>query len=96
MPWVVDKIARLRRSLDDRGLDRVAIEVDGGIHRDTIGSVVTAGADRLVVGSGVFDGPGTIAENLRCLREAVRDAAGESHGEPTRKHSGRQPGPNGP
>jgi ribulose-phosphate 3-epimerase len=74
LAWTVDKIARLRRLLTDRGLDHVSLEVDGGIHRDTIRSVVRAGADRAVVGSGVFEGPGTITDNLRSLREAAREA----------------------
>jgi len=87
--WTVDKIARLRRLLVDRGLEKVTIEVDGGIHRDTIGSVVGAGADRAVVGSGVFDGPDTIAHNLRRLRDAARAAAESSQQGTDRKHGER-------
>ena len=75
LDWTVDKVARLRRLLRQRGLEHVVIEVDGGIHRDTIGSVVRAGADIAVVGSGVFEGPDSISENLRCLREAANEAS---------------------
>jgi ribulose-phosphate 3-epimerase len=78
LPWTVDKIVRLRRLLQERGLEHVGIEVDGGLHRDTIGSVVRAGADHAVVGSGVFDGPAGVAENLRRLRDAVREAGNGS------------------
>jgi ribulose-phosphate 3-epimerase len=73
--WTVDKIVRLRRLLDQRGLVQVRIEVDGGIHQQTMPAVVRAGADYAVVGSGVFGGPATIAENLRSLRETAREAA---------------------
>jgi len=71
IPSSVDKIARLKRMLVERGLDRVRIAVDGGIHTGTAASVVKAGAAVLVVGSGLFNGRAPVAENLRGLCGAI-------------------------
>jgi ribulose-phosphate 3-epimerase len=46
----VDKLRRMRALLPDG----VALEVDGGVHEGTVRSVVDAGANLLVTGSGVF------------------------------------------
>jgi ribulose-phosphate 3-epimerase len=46
----LDKLARMRASLPER----VALEVDGGIHDGTVEASVRAGANLLVAGSGVF------------------------------------------
>ncbi len=50
----VDKVRRLRRLLDERGLGRVGIEIDGGINPETARQVVAAGATVLVAGNSVF------------------------------------------
>jgi ribulose-phosphate 3-epimerase len=47
----IEMLAQLRES---RRLD-FRIEVDGGIHRDTVADVVRAGAEILVAGSAVFE-----------------------------------------
>ncbi|WP_329904910.1 ribulose-phosphate 3-epimerase [Porphyromonas pogonae] len=49
----VDKVTRLRRMIDDRGL-KTLIEVDGGVNAATGKLLVDAGADALVAGSYVF------------------------------------------
>ena len=53
IPAVLDKIAKLRGILDEKGLP-AWIEVDGGINAKTIGSVIDAGANVFVAGSAVF------------------------------------------
>jgi ribulose-phosphate 3-epimerase len=66
IPEVVPKIRRLRQLLDEQGLPAL-IEVDGGVHLDTIDNLVAAGADVLVSGSAIFnDRP--LAENVRKLK----------------------------
>jgi ribulose-phosphate 3-epimerase len=73
IPSALEKIARLRQMIDERGY-HVDIEVDGGIKVDNIDVVVKAGANVLVSGSGVFgtkDYAATIAELRRC-GEAAR------------------------
>jgi ribulose-phosphate 3-epimerase len=57
IPATVDKVRRLRALLDARGLQRVDIEVDGGINPDTAKQVVAAGATVLVAGNAVFTRP---------------------------------------
>ncbi len=61
----LDKIPLLRRMAPER----VAIEVDGGIHRDNIRRVVQAGANWLVTGSALFGAadPGAEARVLQAL-----------------------------
>ncbi len=70
IPSGINKIERLRRMLRERGLDRVLIAVDGGIHKQTAGGVVRVGATVLVVGSAIFNDQATVAENIRQLRSA--------------------------
>jgi ribulose-phosphate 3-epimerase len=48
-----DKVARARQMLDE-GRSRAALEVDGGIARETIASVWRAGADTFVAGNAIF------------------------------------------
>jgi len=70
IPGSLDKIRRLKRSIDERGL-KVQIEVDGGIDARTAPQVVAAGAEILVAGSAVFDG-GDPEAGVRRLLEALR------------------------
>jgi len=67
------KVARARRILDD-SQSAAALEVDGGISRETIQSVWRAGADTFVAGNAVFTAKNPKAEiallrNL-CLEQA--------------------------
>lgn len=55
IPTSVDKLKRLRRMIDERGLD-TRIEIDGGIDRDNIAEICEAGAQIIVAGSAVFGG----------------------------------------
>jgi len=64
----LDKVRRLRRMIDQRGLP-VRIEIDGGIDLENIQKVVEAGAEIIVAGSAVF-GPADPAQAVRDLREA--------------------------
>jgi ribulose-phosphate 3-epimerase len=50
---VLPKVARLRKMIDDAGLD-IVLEVDGGVKPGTAKRVVEAGADMLVAGSAIF------------------------------------------
>ncbi len=69
IPATLPKIRKLREMIDARGLD-VLLQVDGGVHLDTIDELVAAGVDVFVSGSGVFTG-GDIAGNVRRLRERM-------------------------
>lgn len=65
----LDKVRRLRRMLDERGL-KTRIEIDGGIDRTNIAEVVAAGAEIIVAGSAVF-GASDPAQSVRDLRAAT-------------------------
>jgi ribulose-phosphate 3-epimerase len=55
IPTSIDKLQRLRRMIDERGLP-TRIEIDGGIDAGNIQKVVEAGAEIIVAGSAVFGG----------------------------------------
>lgn len=73
----VEKIARLRRRLDERGLS-AELEVDGGINSSTIGAVVSAGADVLVAGSAIYQAPEGVGAAIRTLRRIAEEAQVQS------------------
>jgi len=50
IPYVMDKVRRLRRRIQERGLE-VAIMVDGGVTPELIPQLAEAGADIVVAGS---------------------------------------------
>jgi ribulose-phosphate 3-epimerase len=62
----LDKIAKLRRRIDELGL-KTEIEVDGGVKPSNAASVISAGADILVAGSAVF-GAKDYAAAIRGIR----------------------------
>jgi ribulose-phosphate 3-epimerase len=66
----VDKIARLRRILDERGID-AELEVDGGINEDIAPRVAGAGARVLVAGAAVFNRKESVAQAVARIRESV-------------------------
>jgi ribulose-phosphate 3-epimerase len=65
----IEKVRRLRRMIDERGL-RVRIEIDGGIDRSNIEQVIAAGAEIMVAGSAIFGAPNPEVA-VRELREAT-------------------------
>ncbi|MDF1500689.1 MAG: ribulose-phosphate 3-epimerase [Anaerolineales bacterium] len=70
IPEMVGKIRKLRRMLDDRGLES-HIQVDGGISPRTAPLAAEAGANVFVAASAIFQHPEGIPAGLRELREAV-------------------------
>lgn len=61
-----ERIRSIRRMIDKDG-HSCLLEVDGGVNLTTCSEVIAAGADVLVVGSGLF-GTGDYAETIRQLR----------------------------
>lgn len=53
IPQSIDKVKRLRQLITERQLN-VRIEIDGGIDRTNIETVVAAGAEIIVAGSAIF------------------------------------------
>ncbi len=66
IPEAVDKIRRARALLDAVG-SSAALEVDGGISRETINACWRAGADTFVAGNAVYGAKDPAAE-VRALR----------------------------
>ncbi len=69
IPASLDKLARMRSALPAH----VALEVDGGVHDETVHPCVEAGANLLVTGSAVFG-----ADDPGAAYEAIAAAAGIS------------------
>ena len=69
IPESLDKVRRLRKMIDERGL-RTRIEIDGGIDIDNIADITGAGAEIIVAGSAIF-GSGDPGVAVRKLREAT-------------------------
>ena len=69
IPTSLDKLRRLRRMIDERGL-RTRIEIDGGVDRSNIAETVAAGAEIIVTGTAVF-GEADITQAVRGLRDAT-------------------------
>lgn len=69
IPQTLDKVKRLRQLIVERQVN-VRIEIDGGIDRENIESVVAAGAEIIVAGSAIFGKPDAEAA-VRELREAT-------------------------
>ncbi len=53
IPYVLQKIRRMREMIRERGL-AIELEVDGGIKVTNIGAIAAAGADVFVAGSAIF------------------------------------------
>ncbi|MBH5316752.1 ribulose-phosphate 3-epimerase [Paenibacillus sp. GSMTC-2017] len=54
IPYSLVKLRQVRSMLDERGLQHVHLQVDGGINLETAAAVIEAGADVLVAGNAVF------------------------------------------
>ena len=70
MEMCTDKIKNLRRMLGDRGLD-TDIQVDGGITRDNVTTVLDAGANVIVMGSSIFSGD--VADNTAYFSKLFKE-----------------------
>ena len=69
IPSVLPKIRECRRLIDQMQVP-VVLQVDGGVHRDTIDDLVDAGVDIFVAGSAVF-GDGNYRGNIQALKERM-------------------------
>lgn len=69
LPVAYEKIERLRKRIDARGLP-IDLEVDGGVSEDNAGRLTSAGANVLVAGAAIF-GHADRAARVRLLRQAA-------------------------
>lgn len=70
IPMALEKLRRVRRMIDERGLS-VRLEVDGGVTAQNIAAIAQAGADTFVAGSAIFH-----AKDYRAEIAAMRAAIG--------------------
>ena len=77
IPASLDKVRKLARLREERGLD-FRIEIDGGVALETVGEIVAAGAEILVAGNAVF-AHGDIAGHARRLLDAAHAAIPARH-----------------
>jgi ribulose-phosphate 3-epimerase len=70
IPTTMDKLARLRRMLDERGMGHVHLQVDGGVHQGNVAEVARAGATNIVAGSAVFNNKQTVEQAIAAMRHA--------------------------
>jgi ribulose-phosphate 3-epimerase len=73
---MLPKVRRCRKMIDELN-PSVLLEVDGGVHEDTIGGLVDAGVDVFVAGSAIF-GKSDYGENIRRLRSRMKKKNTES------------------
>lgn len=68
----LDKLKRARSMLDARGLDKVVLQVDGGIEPDNARAIAEAGATCLVAGTSVFGHHKGVAAAIDRFRSALQ------------------------
>jgi ribulose-phosphate 3-epimerase len=71
IPSSLDKLARARRMIDERGLSGIELQVDGGVNKDLIAAVRDAGATSAVAGSAVYAPGRSRAETIAELQKAL-------------------------
>ena len=74
IPGTLKKIERVRRLIDDSGLD-IRLEVDGGVTEHNIAEVAAAGADMFVAGSAIYGKQDykAVIDQMRAALAGARD-----------------------
>jgi len=67
LPEMLPKIKKIRK-LIDLSAQKILLQVDGGINKDTIKSVIEAGADVIVAATAIYDYPQGIKAGVDALR----------------------------
>jgi ribulose-phosphate 3-epimerase len=74
IPACLDKVSRLRHTLEGRGIEGVEIQVDGGMNAETIAAAHNAGATVAVVGSAIYAPGRNIGAAIAGIRRALERA----------------------
>src|SRR4051794_3827774 len=72
MEGSLERIAAVRRLLDERGRTDVEISVDGGLNQATLGPVAQAGTTIAVAGSALFNAHASVVDNFQALCRAIQ------------------------
>jgi ribulose-phosphate 3-epimerase len=73
LPVAVDKLAKVRRMLDERNLT-AELEVDGGVNQETAPAAVSAGATLIVAGSAIYNPDESVAAACGRMLRVIRQA----------------------
>ncbi len=74
IPQTIDKIARLRRMLDEAGYPQIEIECDGNVSFENATKMSRAGANIFVAGTSSLYAPGAdLEENVKLFRKAIAE-----------------------
>jgi ribulose-phosphate 3-epimerase len=82
LPEAYDKISLLRKMIDEREGCHTLIEVDGGVKGNTIEKIIAAGADSVVVSSGIYQAkdPHASMADMRASMKRAWEASGARNG----------------
>lgn len=70
LPFTLDKVEALARRREQEGLNFL-IQIDGGVAANNAATVVEAGVDVIVAGSGIFVPGQPLAQSVRAMRDAI-------------------------
>lgn len=72
IPYTLDKVERLRKMAEERGVD-LEIGIDGGVSVSNIKEIVEMGANFIVAGSSVFSKKDEIKERVQAFHRFIKD-----------------------
>ena len=72
IPYTLDKVKRLRKMAEERGVD-LEIGIDGGVSVSNIQDIVEKGANFIVAGSSVFSKKDEIKERVQAFHRFIKD-----------------------
>ena len=72
IPYTLDKVERLRKMAEERGVD-LEIGIDGGVSVSNIQEIVEKGANFIVAGSSVFSKKDEIKERVQAFHRFIKD-----------------------
>ena len=72
IPYTLDKVERLRKMAEERGVD-LEIGIDGGVSVSDIQEIVEMGANFIVAGSSIFSKKDEIKERVQAFHRFIKD-----------------------
>ena len=72
IPYTLDKVKRLRKMAEERGVD-LEIGIDGGVSVSNIQEIVEMGANFIVAGSSIFSKKDEIKERVQAFHRFIKD-----------------------
>ena len=72
IPYTLDKVKRLRKMAEERGVD-LEIGIDGGVSVSNIQEIVEMGANFIVAGSSVFSKKAEIKDRVQTFNRFIKD-----------------------